>query len=193
MRKHNRKKFLLEVLHNDSLLLKRESGTLPDTMEPLSTNSKLWGETKIEKTFSLSIESHITIRPKVELSKKRISLLLEQEILRISSEGFNLIDYFGLEWMLNYLVGTSPFDLVKGKKMSTVSYCAKLILFSYRNNWNLLYKRVPIHSKILSFIEETFGFISDFKYQGRRPIYSKEKFLEVRIEDVNSIFERSHF
>ena len=40
-------------------------------------------------------------------------------------------------------------------------------------------------------MRENFGSFSDRKYQSRRKIYNLEKFLLVKIEDVNSVFERS--
>jgi hypothetical protein len=169
----------------------RKSGTLPDTTAPLSTYPSKWRKTKTERTFALSIESHITIFPKVELSKKRISLLLEEEILRVCSEGFSLLDYFGFEWMMNYLVGSSKLHEVNGKKMSSVVYCANLILLAYRGNENLLYQTVQVHQLLIDFVRENFGSYFDRKYQARRQIYNLEKFLLVKIEDVNSVFERS--
>jgi len=169
----------------------RVASTLPDTTAPPSTNPKQWRSKQTERTFALSIESHITIFPKVELTIKRISLLLEEEILRVSSEGFSLEDYFGFEWMINYLIGSSELHKLGGKKMSTVVYCASLILRAYANNENLLYQKVHIHKFLKEFIEERFGSYSDRKYQSRKTIYLKDKFLTVKIEDVNSVFERS--
>jgi len=40
-------------------------------------------------------------------------------------------------------------------------------------------------------VSENFGSYFDRKYQARRLIYNLEKFLLVKIEDVNSVFERS--
>lgn len=161
------------------------------TTAPPSTTPKQWRSTKTEKTFSLSLESHITIFAKVELSRKRVSLLLEQEIVRVCSEGLSVLDYFSFEWMLNYLVGSQSLHKVNGKKMSTVVYGAHLILLQYKDNWNLLYQKAPIHKELKETLQEIFGTLSDRKYQARKTIYDLEKFLLVKIEDVNSIIDRS--
>jgi len=192
MRKHSRKVFdSLRTIHNTFLPTQRESSILPNTTAPLSTNSSQWRNLRTEKTFSLSIESHITIFAKVELSRKRVSLLLEQEIVRVSSEGFSLLDYFCFEWMLNYLIGSSSLHEVNGKKMSTAVYAGHLILLAFRDNWEFLYKKNSIHPLLKEFIEEKLGKYSDRKYQGRNSLYQLDKFLLVKIENVNSVFERS--
>lgn len=191
MRKHSRK----SNFRDDSMLTLSVQKVLvpsPDTTIPPSTNLSRWRKIPTEvKTFSLSIESHITIRPQVELSRKRVSLLLEQEIVRVNSEGFNLLDYFAFEWMLNYLIGSNSVREVNGKQMSVVVYCCHLILLQYRENWSFLYKRTSLLSELSSLIGEIFGDISDRKYQGRNSVYQIDKFLLVKIENVNSISERS--
>lgn len=192
MRKHSRSRNTSGLISNIiPFKSKRVSGTLPGTTTPPSTDLNGKWKSKTEKTFSLSIESHITIFSKVELTRKRISLLLEEEILRVSSEGFSLIDYFSFEWMLNYLVGSSSIEKLNGKKLSVVAFCANLILLAYRNNDNLLYQKVKIHKILQEFIIENFGSYSDRKYQSRKLIYNLDKFLLIKIEDVNSVFERS--
>lgn len=191
MRKHSRKSnFRNDTLSLPSTLLGRNSGPLPSTMTPPSTFPIKKRRTEFE-TFSLSIESHITIRPQVELSRKRLSLLLEQEIVRVSAEGFNLLDYFSFEWILNYLVGSQKFERLNGKKLTIVVYIAKIILLSYKNNWTFLYRKEGLDSRLKEIIEESLGSYSDRKYQGRHSVYQLEKFLMVKIEDVNSVFERS--
>jgi len=192
MRKHSRNRNASSLSSNIILPnLQRASGLLPDTTAPPSTKPSKWRKAKTDRTFALSIESHITIFPKVELSKKRISLLLEEEILRVCSEGFNLIDYFGFEWMINYLIGSSDIHNVQGKKMSTVVYCAYLFLLAYGENENLLYQKSEVYWDLRQFVKETFGSYSDRKYQARKQIYQIEKFLMVKIENVDSLFERS--
>jgi hypothetical protein len=191
MRKHNRKNesssgvksYSKPSVHNPLV-------PSSDTTTPLSTNPKQWRKYETVESTILSVESHITIRPIVELSRKRISLLLEQEIVRVLSEGFNLMDYFSFEWMVNYLVGSQSIHTINGKKLSTVVYGASLILLQYRENWNLLYKKVPIHSDLKDSLERIFGKLSERKYQSRKTIYDLEKFLLFRIVDVNSVIER---
>lgn len=158
--------------------------TLPQPIPWKSNN-------KIDRAFSLTIASHITVRPKVELSRKRISLLLEQEIIRVCSEGFSLLDYFSFEWMFNYLVGNRKSLEITEKKMQLSVTLANLILLSYRDNWNLLYQTSKVNSEVLDFVENHLGKLSDQKYQSRKQIYQREKFLEVLIEDVQVIMDRS--
>jgi sRNA-binding regulator protein Hfq len=166
------------------------SSTLPSTTDPLSAIPKQWRSNKTEKTLTFSIESHITIFAKVELSRKRVSLLLEQEILRVNSQGFNLLDYFAFEWMLNYLVGSQKIYYVNGEKLSTTVFVAYIILLDYRKNENLLYDRTPLSQDVREEIERIFGKLSDRKYQGRNSLYQLEKFLLFKIENVDSKFER---
>jgi len=193
MRKHSRK-FLSSGLNNHVQLPNpRVSSPLPDTTIPPSTDLNKWRRYQPEDSYSLSIFTHITIQSKVELSRKRISLLLEQEIVRVATEGFSLLDYFSFEWMLNYLIGSQNIHTVNGKKMSTVVYCAYLILLQYKNNWNLLFKKDSIYENLKQFIDRSFGKLSDRKYQSRRPIFQLEKFLLFRIEDVMNVIERDKF
>lgn len=190
MRKHSRNSNTSGIIQTSLLPDQRATGFLPGTTTPPSTAPLVKWKSKTAQAFQLSIESHVTIYSKVELSRKRISLLLEQEVVRVASEGFCLDDYFAFEWMLNYLVGSQSVHEVNGKKMSTIVYCANLILLSYRNSENFLYEKSEIYSDLKEFIAENFGRLSDRKYRGRGDIYSREKFLFVKIEDVNSYFER---
>jgi len=190
MRRHNRSLNTTRVLTAKQPSAQRATGFLPDTTTPPSTNPNSRWKTKTDKTFKLSIASHITISSKVELSVKRVSLLLEQEIVRVATEGINLIDYFSFEWMMNYLVGSRSIHEVQGKKMSTVVYCANLILLAYRDNTDFLYSSSPIYKKLEEFISDSFGRLSDRKYQGRAKVYDIGKFLLVKIEDVEVVFER---
>jgi len=191
MRKHSRSSNTSGIIQNNLLPAQRASGFLPGTTTPPSTKllSERW-RSKTQQALQLSIESHITIYSKVELSRKRISLLLEQEVVRVASEGLSLEDYFAFEYMLNYLVGSQSIHNVNGRKMSSVVYCANLILLAYRNTENLLYQKSEIYPDLKEFIDEHFGKLTDRKYRGRGQIYIREKFLSVKIEDVNSYFER---
>lgn len=192
MRKHSRKRNLSGIIHNSLLPdQKRSSGFLPDTTTPPSPRPENLRESKTDKGLTLSIEAHLTIRPLVELSTKRISLLLEQEIVRVATEGFSLEDYFAFEWMLNYLIGSNSLHKVNGRKMSTVVYCAYLILLAYKGTENRLYQKNRLLPELVELIEEIFGTLRDRKYQGRFNIYLRDKFLAVRIEEVTSYFERS--
>lgn len=192
MRKHSRKSNFQNLISEPTPIPQRVLVLPPDTTAPLSPSLGRKRKSRIERmTYNLSIESHITIRPRVELSRKRISLLLEQEIVRVNSEGINLLDYFLFEWCMNYLIGSSPINEIKWNKMSTAVLAAHSILLQYRQNWNLLYQKTQLHPDLRNLLEDIFGKYSDRKYQGRKPIYQLEKFLEVRIEDVNSVFERS--
>jgi hypothetical protein len=198
MRKHSKKKvsFLdssslptfTDLSSTSSLPPEYHGATLPQPEQ------KTRRSIKTETTFSLSVVSHITIHAKVELSRKRISLLLEQEIVRVATEGFTLLDYFSFEWMLNYLNGSSTpsvFNL-NGNKSSIICYITKLVLLSYRENWNLLYKATALDPRLTTWICENLGDYSDRKYQGRRSIYLLEKFLSIKIENVDTnILERS--
>lgn len=168
----------------------RISSTLPSTTDPLSAIPKQWRSNKTDKTLTFSIESHITIFAKVELSRKKVSLLLEQEILRVNSQGFNLLDYFAFEWMLNYLVGSKLIYEVNGEKLSTTVFVAYLVLLDYRKNENLLYNKSKLSEDLSSEIERIFGNLSDRKYQSRNSLYQLEKFLLFKIENVDSKFER---
>lgn len=194
MRKHNRK-VNNSTGYVDVVIVPSKSivDLVPSssTTTPPSTKPKQWRDNKTEKTFSLSLESHITIYTKVELSRKRVSLLLEQEIVRVLTEGFNLVDFFSFEWMMNYLIGSQSLHKINGKKMSVVVYAANLILLQYRDNWQFLYKKSQIHKKLKELLEEIFGKLSDRKYQARKTVYDLEKFLLVKIENVNSIIDRS--
>lgn len=191
MRKHSRKRNPSGTIQNSLLPVRRVTGFLPGTTTPPSPKLSSLRESKTDKGLTLSIESHLTIYPLVELSQKRVSLLLEQEIVRVATEGFSLEDYFAFEWMFNYLVG-SAVDIrqVRGKKMSTVVYCTYLILLAYQGTENRLYQKSKLHPELSNLIEEIFGCLSDRKYQGRRDIYFREKFLGIKIEEVNSYFER---
>lgn len=191
MRKHTRRLQTSGTFQDSLLPAQRVTGFLPDTTTPPSPNPKVVRESKTDKGLTLSIEAHLTIRPLVELSTKRISLLLEQEVVRVATEGFSLEDYFAFEWMVNYLIGSSELHKVKGKKMSTIVYCAYLILLAYRGTENRIYQKNNLLPELCSLIEEIFGSLHDRKYQGRKNIYLRDKFLLVKIEEVTSYFERS--
>jgi len=161
-----------------------------DTTDPLSPfqNNREYNE--IEKPVSLTCSSHITIRTRVRLTEKMVSLLLWRETIRVAFEGFSIQDYFSFNWMVEFLKGDSDIHEMRGEKSSLSCYLGYLVLLSFKDNWNPLLLKQPLDKRLVKLIAENFGDIHDRVYQSRTQYYELSKFLYFQIVDVEEIFER---
>jgi len=189
MRNWKRNKSLNPVSQNDNLSTKTSNEFLPRLPSDYSLPIQSKGGKEDRVLSSLSCEVHLTVRPKVELSKKIVSLLLENFLLRVTFENFDLYSYLLIEWMNSYLRGNLDSDEVKFEKERQVIRLSDLTLLSMRNQEIPLGEKFPLNLEVQELIKE-FLDPSGRKYSSRKIYYAFEKFLEVRAVPVSSIFER---
>lgn len=138
---------------------------------------------------SLSCDVHLTVRTKVELSRRSVGLLLENFLIRLTYEGFDLYSYLLLDWMSSYLRGSSDTDEIKIHKERLVSRLAELVLISFKGS------ELPLGEKF-TLLPEVTSTIRDFLdpsgrlFSSRKIFWQLDKFLEVRSVLVTSIYER---
>jgi len=162
-----------------------------DTTAPPSTNLSRRSKPRQKNLISEEFSSHFTIRSKVKLTVKMVSLLLEIESIRVASDGFTISDYFAFDWMVNFLKGNHDFHEVLGEKSSLSCYLGYIILLSFRNRWNSLMEKNYLDQELVKWIHENIGATWDRKYQSRKQNYYLSKFLEIRIVDVKDLIDRS--
>jgi len=161
-----------------------------DTTAPPSTDPHRKMKTNKNSQHE-EYSSHFTIRSKVRLTEKIVSLLLEVEAIRVATFGMTLSDYFAFDWMVNFLQGSIDIHEIHGEKSSLSCYLGYIILMSYRNRWNSLLEINPLDQKLKDWITSNLGSYSDRKYQSRKQNYYIGKFLEILIVDVNDLISHN--
>lgn len=189
MRKHQRRKTSSVLNQIDNLSTQRSnqsSARLPSVYSPPNLNNK---EKVGRVTSSIELEVHLTVRPLVELSRRKVSLLLENYLYRVTLEGIDLEGYLYIEWMNNYLRGNrDPYEL-KEEKERLVIRLSDLLLRSCRENWTTLGERSPVDKEVTYWIHNLLD-PTGRKFSSRKIYYQLEKFLEFRTVPVSSVFER---
>jgi len=190
MRNWKRNKSLNPVSQIDNLSTKTSNEFSPRLPSDYSLPNPIQKEKRADRVLStLQLDCHFTVRPKVELSKHSVSLLLENYLLRLTFEGFDTYSYFLVLWMSDYLRGSLDSDEVKVEKDRQVIRLSDLVLLSFRNSDLLLGEKSPLDPEVTLLIKD-FLDPNGRRFASRRVFWSLEKFLEVRTVTVESVFER---
>jgi len=147
------------------------------------------GGTEGRVSSSLSCEVHLTVRSKVELSRRSVGLLLENYLIRLTYEGFDLYSYLLVDWMSSYLRGSNDSDEIKIHKERLVIRLSEVVLRSFGKSDLPLGEKFTLLPEVLSTIRD-FLDPSGRLFASRRIFWQLEKFLEVRSVLVTSVFER---
>jgi len=149
---------------------------------------------KVEGTekFPLSYSSdvYMTIRLKVtEFSRKQATLLAGQAIFEVALRGITITDWFILEFLYSYLLGTklSPFDLKNPKELE-LSLLLKIILSSV--DWIDLDGYEQLSDDVQVAIDSSQYVPSLRTYQSRKNLYRLDSYFQVRFVPIDNSFER---
>lgn len=175
----------------DPLFLKDPEGAEFSTRLPSVYSPPILKVEGTEKfPLSYSSEVYMTIRLKVsEFSRKQATLLAGQAILEVSQGGLSLTDWFILEFLYSYLLGSksSPLDLKNPKELE-LTLLLKIILSSVE--WLDLegYEQLPLD--VQSAIEDCKWVPSLRTYQSRSDLYRLNRYFAVRFVPIDTLLER---
>lgn len=190
MRKHQKEvKPLPVVNHFEFPTSEPGTGNLSRLPSDYSPPISALGGTEGRESSSLSCEVHLTVRTKVELSRRSVGLLLENYLIRVSREGFDLYSYLLIDWMSSYLRGSHQSDEIKVDKERLVIRLSEILLLSFGKSDLPLGEKFTVEKEVAEVIN-SFLDPSGRLFASRRIFWQLEKFLEVRSVLVTSVYER---
>jgi len=163
------------------------SARLPSDYSP--PNLRVVGVT--ETTISqFEIDYQLTVRPKVELSRYRISMLLEIITYEAVEYGLGFTTWLTLEWLFSRLIGSHRVWEIRESNERRVLLAAELVLLTSQNLWLSLNTRENIPEEIRMYLFEHNLLASKRTIASRREFWQPEKFLEVRAVRLDVFLER---
>lgn len=146
------------------------------------------GVEKYQKIQSLDVS--LTIRTKVELTRRQATLLAGQAIFEIISEGITLGDWMVIEFLYGFLLGQKQdFLRVKNSKELEILALLKLVLLS--GTWIGLEGKSQLPDDIKFLLSNSQWIPSERTYFSRKKSFELKKFLEVRIVSTDDLMTRS--
>lgn len=187
--KSHKRKLLSSLDHNLSQVLRGSefSARLPSDYSPPTL--AVSGSTE-EYFGAISFDVQMTVRSKVDLTRKQLCMLTGIALSDVAEFGLNLSDWMVLEWMYSSLLGNKQdYWERKDPKEFELSLLCKVVLLS--GSW------MKLEGKIL-LPEDTQKLIFNSKYvpKGRtkaswRQSWNIAKFLEIRAVPLDILLERS--
>jgi len=164
-----------------------ESSTrLPSSYSPPSL--KVEGAEKYSRTISFDVQ--LTVRSKVEFTRKQLCMLSGLALSDVCEFGLGLSDWMVLEWLYSSLLGNkqTPFER-KDPKEFELSLLLKIVLLG--GTWMGLEDKVELPEDIQKLV-----FNSKFVPKGRtkaswRQSWDFKKFIEIRAVPLDVLLERS--
>lgn len=163
------------------------SARLPSDYSP--TNQKVEGVND-KFNFSDLVDYQLTVRPKVELTRYQISMLLEVKCYEFHELGFRFIDWITLEWLFSKLLGSRKVWEIRDKYERRVLTLANIILLTTQNSWLQMEDRAELPNLIREYISTSGLMISERTFWSRIDYWRPEKFLEVRAVRLDVFLER---
>lgn len=151
-----------------------------------------------------SIEIQWTVRTKVELSKKEMTLLGSLALRKVCSNGITLVDWIILEYLYSSLLGEkrSPLEIRSNKedilpdhlrleirRRREIAYLLKLVLLSVDTS-NLFEGKISIPFSILQQVEISEYVPSERTLRSWESHYSLDKFLKFGTVPLDTFLER---
>lgn len=165
-----------------------ESSTrLPSDCSP--TNLSLKGS--LERDISLlSMDYQLTVRPKVELTRYQISMLLSILCFDIVWNGINFNSWLALEYLSSRLLGSKKIYQIRNKYERKSLTCAEFILLTTDNSWLSLEEKTFIQPEMAKYLIETSLLISKRTWISRIEYWQPVKFIEVRAVRLDVFLEK---
>jgi hypothetical protein len=166
---------------------KRDSARLPSDYSP--PIQKVRGVNDREQLSNL-IDYQLTVRPKVDLTRYQMSMLLELNCFLVTKIGIDLTGWITIEFLWNRLLGSNKVWEIRDQNERRVLTLANMILLSSQNSWMTLGERTEINKSLLTYLEETEILPRERTVQSRLDYWKNEKFLEVRAVRLDVFMER---
>jgi hypothetical protein len=131
---------------------------------------------------------HMTVRNKVQISRRKLCLLSAGKSKEILLKGYNLFDYIFVEHLLNLLIGSSTPLEVKEEKEKEISLILILLL---RVMENPMEEKKDIPKEVKDWITLSRWIPSDRTFGSWRSSLSFDLYFEIRTVPVEQVFERA--
>lgn len=136
---------------------------------------------------SLTLDIHLTVRRKVQISRRKLTLLAAMKVREVLLFGIDLGEYILLEYLLNSLVGSRKTLELKEEREKETSLVIQLVLQSSRPS----FEKKEIPEDVRSFAESSKWIPNKRSYYSWRENLVFDKYLTVETVPVESVFERS--
>jgi len=163
------------------------SARLPSDYSPPTLAVKGSGE---EYFRAISFDVQMTVRSKVDFTRKQLCMLSGIALSEVTEFGLNLSDWMILEWLYSNLLGNkqTPFER-KDPREFELSLLLKIVLLG--GTWMKLIGKVQLPEDIRSLVLS-----SKYVPKGRtksswKQHWNIEKFIEIRAVPLDVLLERS--
>lgn len=163
------------------------SARLPSDYSP--TNLKVRGA-EIRDISLLSMDYQLTVRPKVDLTRYQISMLLDTLCFEVVRLGINFSTWLTLEYLSSRLRGSRKIWEIRNPIERRVLLSAELLLLTSQSNWLSLEDRTLIPEEIVTYLRNNKLLPSERTYFSRIEYWQPSKFLEVRAVRLDVFFEK---
>lgn len=136
------------------------------------------------------IDYQLTVRPKVDLTRYQMSILLELQCWLVSKNGINLERWLMIEFLWEKLLGSKKVWEIRNDNERRVCTLANMILLTSQNTWMTLGDQTELPNHLLSYLIETDLLPSDRTVRSRLDYWKLEKFLEVRAVRLDVFLEK---
>lgn len=163
------------------------SARLPSDYSP--TNPSVGG---VRNDFSLNelIDYQLTVRPKVELTRYQMSMLLEIACWEVMKSGIDFVGWLTIEYLTSRLQGSKKIWEIREETERRVLTLSTMILLSSQNTWMNLLERTPLPESLLSYLKDSGLISSDRTLHSRKDFWYPAKFLEVKTVRLDVFMER---
>lgn len=165
----------------------RSSARLPSDYSPPNPVVRGVQEPKISQ---FNFDYQLTVRPKVELSRYRISMLLEIVTYECVKYGVGFTSWLTLEWLFSSLIGSHRVWEIRDINERRVLLAAELVLLTTQNQWLSLDEKETLPSEIREYLLNNRLLCSERTFNSRFEFWRPEKFLEVRAVRMDVFMER---
>jgi len=163
------------------------SARLPSDYSP--PNLKVRGVSEREHLSNL-VDYQLTVRPKVQLTRYQMSMLLEISCWYACKFGVRLESWLTIEYLWENLLGSHKVWEIRNESERRVCTLANMILLSTQNTWMTLDDLTKLPQSLLSYLEEAKLLPTDRTIHSRLEHWKTEKFLEVRAVRLDVFMER---
>lgn len=163
------------------------SARLPSDYSP--PTQKVWGVEE-RAISSISSDYQLTVRPKVDLSRYQMSMLLEIKCSEVVEFGIDFVGWLVIEYLFSKLLGSKKVWEVREKTERRVLTLSNMILLGSQNTWLNLGERTQLDKNLLVFLENSNLLPSRDVIFSRIEYWQPEKFLEVRSVRLDVFLER---
>lgn len=183
---------LIDLLSDSLLIKEREtSSTIRVASDGSRSNPSQKGEVGTELLSSVSMEYQLTVRTRMNLSRRQASLLLDILNYQTVYFGINFGMYLAMEYLINSLLGQKLDPLEIGDSKERLTVMVSLILLSSIGGKDLnLVARNEIPQPITQSLIEKGLLLNKRVYGSRRQVYRPEVILEIRAVPLSTQFER---